>query len=43
VTWPAGSAPGACLISTFVFVSRLVRPDWLIEVEAVAVVGAGEQ
>jgi len=30
-------------ISTFVFVSRLVRPDWLIEVEAVAVVGAAEQ
>lgn len=30
-------------ISTFVFVSRLVRPDWLIEVEAVAVVGAAER
>jgi enamine deaminase RidA (YjgF/YER057c/UK114 family) len=25
-------------VSTFVFVSRLVQPDWLIEVEAVAVV-----
>lgn len=25
-------------VSTFVFVSRLVRPEWLIEVEAVAVV-----
>jgi enamine deaminase RidA (YjgF/YER057c/UK114 family) len=25
-------------ISTFVFVSRLVRPEWLIEIEAVAVV-----
>jgi len=25
--------------STFVFVSRLVNPDWLIEIEAVAVVG----
>jgi len=24
--------------STFVFVSRLVRPDWLIEIEALAVV-----
>lgn len=24
-------------LSTFVFVSRLVRPDWLIEIEAVAV------
>jgi len=30
-------------VSTFVFVSRLVRPDWLIEVEAVAVVGAAER
>jgi enamine deaminase RidA (YjgF/YER057c/UK114 family) len=27
-------------VSTFVFVSSLVNPDWLIEVEAVAVVGA---
>ncbi len=26
-------------VSTFVFVSRLVRPEWLIEVEAVAVIG----
>jgi len=26
-------------VSTFVFVSRLVRPEWMIEVEAVAVVG----
>lgn len=26
-------------VSTFVFVSSLVNPDWLIEVEAVAVVG----
>lgn len=26
-------------VSTFVYVSRLVRPEWLIEVEAVAVVG----
>ncbi len=26
-------------VSTFVFVKRLVRPEWLIEVEAVAVVG----
>lgn len=25
-------------VSTFVFVSALVRPDWLIEIEAVAVV-----
>src|SRR5262249_12419733 len=25
-------------VSTFVFVSRLVNPDWLIEVEAIAVV-----
>jgi enamine deaminase RidA (YjgF/YER057c/UK114 family) len=25
-------------VSTFVFVTRLVRPEWLIEVEAVAVV-----
>lgn len=24
-------------VSTFVFVSRLVHPDWLIEIEAVAV------
>lgn len=30
--------------STFVVVSRLVRPDWLIEVEAVAVINpAGEE
>jgi enamine deaminase RidA (YjgF/YER057c/UK114 family) len=29
-------------VSTFVFVSRLVRPEWLIEIEAVALVdGAG--
>lgn len=27
-------------VSTFVFVSDLVRPEWLIEVEAVAVIGA---
>ena len=26
-------------VSTFVFVSRLVRPEWMIEVEAVAVIG----
>lgn len=26
-------------ISTFVFVTRLVRPEWLVEVEAVAVIG----
>lgn len=26
-------------VSTFVFVSSLVNPDWLIEVEAVAVIG----
>ena len=26
-------------VSTFVFVSSLVRPEWLIEIEAVAVVG----
>ena len=26
-------------VSTFVFVSRLVRPEWLIEVEAIAVTG----
>ncbi len=27
-------------VSTFVFVSSLVRPEWLIEIEAVAVVNA---
>ena len=33
---------GAPPVSTFVVVRRLVRPEWLIEVEAVAVVpGAG--
>jgi|SRR5262245_62579727 len=26
-------------VSTFVVVSRLVRPEWLIEIEAVAVIG----
>jgi enamine deaminase RidA (YjgF/YER057c/UK114 family) len=29
-------------VSTFVFVSRLVRPEWLIEIEAVAVI-SGER
>lgn len=27
-------------VSTFVFVSRLVRPEWLIEIEAMAVLGS---
>jgi enamine deaminase RidA (YjgF/YER057c/UK114 family) len=27
-------------VSSFVFVSRLVRPQWLIEIDAVAVIGA---
>ena len=27
-------------VSSFVVVSRLVRPEWLIEIEAVAVIGA---
>jgi 2-iminobutanoate/2-iminopropanoate deaminase len=31
--------PQAPPVSTFVFVSRLVRPEWMIEVEAVAVIG----
>jgi enamine deaminase RidA (YjgF/YER057c/UK114 family) len=29
-------------VSTFVFVRDLVRPDWLIEIEAIAVVQPGE-
>lgn len=33
----AGATPPT---STFVYVSRLARPEWLIEIEAVAVVGA---
>lgn len=33
--------PQAMPVSTFVFVSRLVHPDWLIEVEAVAVLDGG--
>lgn len=28
-------------VSTFVFVSRLVRPDWLFEIDAMAVIGSG--
>ena len=27
-------------VSTFVFVSRLVRPGWLFEIDAMAVIGA---
>ena len=27
-------------VSSFIFVSRLVRPQWLIEIDAVAVIGA---
>jgi len=31
---------GAPPVSTFVFVSRLVRPGWLFEIDAMAVIGA---